>query len=73
MQKLRFALAVLAVALASSANRALALEESCPMAIGADPPVYTCGYTGKGSCANSNCEYDCDGTKVVFAEACNET
>jgi hypothetical protein len=72
MRKIRFALAVLAVALTASASPGFAYTESCPYAISADPPYYTCGYTGHGSCANSNCEYDCDGHKVIYAEACND-
>lgn len=71
MRKLRFGLAVLAVALTSSTSRGLAFE-SCPYAVSADPPYYTCGYSGHGSCANSNCQYDCGaGGYVVIPWACN--
>jgi hypothetical protein len=73
MRQLRFALAILAVALTSSASPGFAFVENCPGSMSLEGPPWTCGYTGHGSCANSNCEYDCGTYTTVEETACNES
>lgn len=65
MRRLRFALALVALALAGSADIATA-SAGCPMAYVAEQPYGTCGFTGVGSSCES-CEYECaDGEKYTW-------
>lgn len=72
MTRLRFALAILTVALAAPASQGFAFE-SCPFAIQYECHHGTCGYTGQGTCANKNCQYDCGWIVVTEDEACRDS
>jgi hypothetical protein len=68
MRRLRFALALTALALAGSADSASAFG-GCPSIIQGPAPYYTCAYTGHGAC--SNCEYEC-ANGIQHWNYCNE-
>jgi hypothetical protein len=70
-RKLRFLLALIALAMAAVVTPGFADEQRCPGAWVMEYYPYTCGHTGHGSCANRTCEYDCAGSTVVHPTACD--
>lgn len=69
MRRLRFALALVALALAGSADSAMA-DTECPRVYQAVQPYGTCGYNGEGgSC--SRCGYECENGGPYYWNMCN--
>jgi len=67
MRRLRFGLAVLALALAGSSD-SVSAQSSCPTFVDFGRPYYTCGYTGRGLC--DNCEYECSNGAIIRRNMC---
>lgn len=65
MRRLRFALAVAAVALAAGSPNTAVADGSCRNLLKDSETGVVCSYTGYGACPN--CEYDCtDGSTPTW-------
>ena len=68
MKKLRFAVALAGLALAWTPTFAMTEdpdERRCPIGLQYSQPKGTCAHTGIGSCANANCEYECENSEII--------
>ena len=69
MRRIRFALALTALALAGSTGSASAFEARCPIGLLGPQPYGTCAFTGVGSSCSS-CEYECEDGETYTWNVC---